>query len=167
MGSTISEISTYLLIILLTSVASTGSDAFERVKYNNPGLVVDLGVGLWAWPVPMDYDSDGDYDMIVCCPDKPYNGTYFFENTTGNIKMPVLKPAVKVGTGHRNIRPSYLDGEIRLLLPGREIEDFHKPENQFNKTRANYPSTNVHDSKGRVRATSGSIVITMGTATLT
>ncbi|MFH1884232.1 MAG: hypothetical protein ABIL62_16160 [Planctomycetota bacterium] len=33
--------------------------SIERVKYNNPGLIVDLGVGLWAWPLPMDYDSDG------------------------------------------------------------------------------------------------------------
>jgi hypothetical protein len=89
---------------------------------------------------------------MVCCPDKPYNGTYFFENAGGNIKMPVFKPAVKLGTGHRNIRPSYVDNEVRLLLPSREITDFHKRENQFKKTRTIYPSTNVHSSKGRVRA---------------
>ena len=141
-----------LLTVILTSVTSANPYAFERVKYNNPGLVVDLGVGLWAWPLPMDYDSDGDYDMVVCCPDKPYNGTYFFENTDGNIKMPIFKPAVKVGTGHRNIRPSYIDGKVRLLLPGKEIEDFREQENQFNKTRVIFYSTNVHNSKGRVRA---------------
>ena len=152
MNSTIAKNPTYLLIILLASVTLAKSGTFEQVKYNNPGLVVDLGVGLWAWPVPMDYDSDGDYDMVVCCPDKPYNGTYFFENTYGNIKMPVFKPAVKVGAGHRNIRPSYVNGKVRLLLPGREIEDFRKPENQFNKTKAIYSSTNVHSSKGRIRA---------------
>jgi len=152
MDSTIEKISIYILIILLVSVTSAGPGTFEQVKYNNPGLVVDLGVGLWAWPLPMDYDSDGDYDMVVCCPDKPYNGTYFFENTGGNIKMPVFKLAVKVGTGHSNIRPSYVDGDVRVLLPGREIEGFREPENQFKKTRAIYSSTNVHDSKGRVRA---------------
>ncbi|MHC4324333.1 MAG: FG-GAP repeat domain-containing protein, partial [Planctomycetota bacterium] len=152
MGGTIAKNSTYLVIILLASVTSAGADAIERLKYNNPGLVVDLGVGLWAWPLPMDYDGDGDYDMVVCCPDKPYNGTYFFENTDGNVKMPVFKPAVKVGAGHRNIRPSYIDGKVRLLLPGREIEGFREIENQFNKTRTIYSSTNVHSSKGRVRA---------------
>ena len=152
MYSTIAKNSTYLLIILLASVASAGPDDFERIKYNNPGLVVDLGVGLWAWPLPMDYDGDGDYDMVVCCPDKPYNGTYFFENTAGNIKMPVFKPGIKVGTGHRNIRPSYIDGKVRLLLPGREIEGFREPENQFEKTRAIYSSTNVHSPKEGVRA---------------
>ncbi len=52
----------------------------ERIQFNNPGLVVDLGVGLWAWPLPMDYDQDGDLDLVVSCPDKPYNGSYFFEN---------------------------------------------------------------------------------------
>jgi len=152
MGSTIAKKSIYLLIILLASVTSAGSGDFERVKYNNPGLVVDLGVGLWAWPLPMDYDGDGDYDMVVCCPDKPYNGTYFFENTGGNIKMPVFKSAVKVGTGHRNIRPSYVAGKVRLLLPGREIIGFRELENQFKKTRAIYSSSNVHSPKEGVRA---------------
>jgi len=28
-----------------------------RLKYNNPGLVVDLGVELWAWPMPMDHEG--------------------------------------------------------------------------------------------------------------
>jgi hypothetical protein len=126
--------------------------ALERVKYNNPGLVVDLGVGLWAWPLPMDYDGDGDYDMVVCCPDKPYNGTYFFENADGNVKMPVFKPAVKVGAGHRNIRLSYVKGEVRLLLPGKEITDFRDPASQFTRTDSIYPSGNVHETKGRVRA---------------
>jgi hypothetical protein len=143
----------YLFIILLTCCTSASSDAaLERVKYNNPGLIVDLGVGLWAWPLPMDYDSDGDYDMVVSCPDKPYNGIYFFENTAGDIKMPVFKPAVRIGVGYRNIRPSYINGKARLLLPGKEIIDFHKPENQFKKSRTIYHSTNVHSSKGRIRA---------------
>ena len=35
----------------------------ERLPYNNPGLLVDLGVGLWAWPLPMDYNEDGLTDL--------------------------------------------------------------------------------------------------------
>jgi hypothetical protein len=152
MAGSLTKTPIYLLIIFLASVTSAESNSFKRVKYNNPGLVVDLGVGLWAWPLPMDYDNDGDYDMVVSCPDKPYNGTYFFENTAGNVKMPVFKPAVKVGAGHRNIRPSYIDGKVSLLLPGLEIEGFCQPENQFNKTRAIYSSTNVHSPESGVRA---------------
>ncbi|HAW01558.1 MAG TPA: hypothetical protein DCX10_07465, partial [Verrucomicrobiales bacterium] len=66
----------------------------KELAYDNPGLTVDLGVGLWAWPLPMDYDSDGDMDLLVSCPDKPSNGTYFFENpgTEKGEKLPVFKP---------------------------------------------------------------------------
>ena len=151
MGRIITKTLIYLLI-LPACVTAAGPDDFERLKYNNPGLVVDLGVGLWAWPLPMDYDNDGDYDMVVSCPDKPYNGIYFFENTADNIKMPVFRPAVKLGAGYSNIRPSYIDGKVRLLLPGREIVDIREPENQLKKTRSIYSSNNVHDSKGRIRA---------------
>jgi len=146
---------TYLIAcaVLVGLVACGDSHAaLERVKYNNPGLIVDLGVGLWAWPLPMDYDRDGDYDMVVCCPDKPYNGTYFFENAEGDTKMAVFKPAVKIGVGHRNIRPSYVGGDVRLLIPGKEVTGFRDPQTQFNKSVPIYPSSNVHDSKGRVRA---------------
>ncbi|MCK5207765.1 MAG: VCBS repeat-containing protein, partial [Cyclobacteriaceae bacterium] len=59
------------------------SPKFERISYNNPDLAVDLGVGLWAWPLPMDYDEDGDNDLLVSCRDVPFNGVYFFENTSG------------------------------------------------------------------------------------
>ncbi|MHC4536823.1 MAG: FG-GAP repeat domain-containing protein [Planctomycetota bacterium] len=140
------------IILIVTCINTTSGASLERVKYNNPGLIVDLGVGLWAWPLPMDYDSDGDYDLVVSCTDKPYNGIYFFENTTGNIKMPVFKPAVRIGSGFRNIRPNYINGKVRLLLPAKEIIDFQKSDNQFKKNRTIYPSANVHSSKGRIRA---------------
>jgi hypothetical protein len=143
----------FLLVLFLVSIVCVDSRAgLERIKYHNPGLIVDLGVGLWAWPLPMDHDGDGDYDLIVSCPDKPHNGTYFFENTSGDVKMPVFKPGVRVGPGHRNIRPSYVNGEVRLLLPGKEIVGFRERENQFKKSREIYPSTNIHDSGGRIRA---------------
>jgi hypothetical protein len=140
------------IILIVTCINTTSGASLERVKYNNPGLIVDLGVGLWAWPLPMDYDSDGDYDLVVSCTDKPYNGIYFFENTTGNIKMPVFKPAIRIGSGFRNIRPNYINGKVRLLLPAKEIIDFQKSDNQFKKNRTIYPSANVHSSKGRIRA---------------
>ena len=153
MNGTMTRYMVCALVICLASGMCTGSgSALERIKYNNPGLTVDLGVGLWAWPLPMDYDGDGDHDIVVSCPDKPYNGTYFFENTDGNTKMPVFKPAVRVGKGHRNIRPSYVDGRARLLLPAREIVDFHEPASQFAETRKIHPAANVHTSEGRVRA---------------
>ena len=74
----------FLITILIVSMcvfacSTQNSKGLQRIRYNNPGLVVDLGVGLWAWPLPMDYDQDGDYDLVVSCPDKPYNGIYFLK----------------------------------------------------------------------------------------
>jgi len=119
----------------------------QRLKYNHPGLVVDLGVGLWAWPLPMDYDNDGDMDLVVCCHCVPYGGTYFFENPGGG-KMPVFKAARKVGPPLRNVCPSYVDGRVRLLVPGQELVHFR--QNGFAQRKQVYPKSNVHPN--RVRA---------------
>jgi len=123
------------------------ASGLERVKYNNPGLAVDLGVGLWAQPIPVDYDNDGDNDLIVCCHDVPYSGTYFFENTTGKVKMPVFKAGVRIGPGFlSSIQPSYVDGKVRLLLPGKEIVDFMNPPKRLEQTKKIY-SGNLPKSK--------------------
>jgi len=107
----------FVLASILTSPLTVSSA--ERVKFNNPGLKSDLGVGLWAWPLPMDWDGDGDLDLVVSCPDVPYNGTYFFENPDGNVKMPVFKKAVRVGGGMRNVQVSYVNGTPRVLVAGK------------------------------------------------
>ena len=84
------------LCALLFAFAATGAGVhstqrLERVRYNNPGLVVDLGVGLYAFPLPIDWDGDRDLDLVVTCPDRPYNGTYVFENPRNRrTKMPVV-----------------------------------------------------------------------------
>ena len=98
----------------------------EPIQYNHPGLVVDLGVGLWAWPLPMDFDGDGDYDLVVVCPDKPYNGTYFFENRAGNVRFPVFEPPVRISRGLQNVQLSWVDGTPRVLSPARDHIDFLK-----------------------------------------
>jgi len=128
-------------------VAQSSKTNLQKLEYNNPGLVVDLGVGLWAWPIPTDYDEDGDYDLLVSCPDKPYNGIYFFENTDGNIKMPVFKPGVRISKAYRNIQPSYVDGELKLLIPGKEITNLL--EEQIVEI---YPNEKINSDKKRIRA---------------
>jgi hypothetical protein len=85
------------LFIAIVSAGVAQSAKLERLKYNHPGLVVDLGVGLWAWPLPMDFDGDGDLDLVVNCPDKPYNGVYFFENVHGAEQ----DAGVQAGTAHQ------------------------------------------------------------------
>jgi hypothetical protein len=120
-----------LILIPLTSLSLISTlpaqePDLQALKYNNPGLTVDLGVGLWAWPLPMDWDDDGDLDLIVSCPDKPYNGIYFFENPGGS-KMPVFKKAVRIGEGTSNIHVSFPGGpkgSPYVLLPGKRALDF-------------------------------------------
>ncbi len=128
---------------------ATAAD-LEPLRYNNPGLVVDLGVGLWAWPIPMDFDSDGDNDLIVSCPDIPYNGTYFFENTAGAKTLPVLESAVRIGDGYKNIRVSFVNGEPRVLTPAREFRDFR--ERRFTDEVSLSLPANVHTRGHRIRA---------------
>ncbi|WP_391564875.1 exo-alpha-sialidase [Allorhodopirellula solitaria] len=92
------------------------------LEYNHPGLEVDLGVGLWAYPLPLDYDGDGDMDLLVGCPDKPSQGTYFFENPSQdpNEKFPVFLPGVRIGNGYHYMMLSQINGESVVLRSDHE-----------------------------------------------
>jgi len=116
-----------LLLAITTPSPAAETPKLERLKYNHPGLVVDLGVGLWAWPLPMDFDGDGDLDLVVNCPDKPYNGVYFFENTSGDTaknKLPVFKPGRRISKGLQNVQVSHVGGKPVVLSPGHAHPDF-------------------------------------------
>ena len=116
------------LVLFALLPAAARADGLERLKYNHPGLVVDLGVGLWAWPLPMDFDGDGDLDLVVSCPDKPYNGVYFFENPGGDTAgCPVFKPGRRIGQGLQNVqRQLRRRHAARPARPGVEYPDFLK-----------------------------------------
>lgn len=120
-----------LVFLVIDSLACAAEPATKpeltQLPYNNPGLAVDLGVGLWAWPVVCDADGDGDYDLIVSCPDKPSNGVWLFENASGDTakdKFPVFKAARKLSDTVHYVMPSYVGGELRVLSPGVEYLDF-------------------------------------------
>lgn len=113
----------WLIVSLMPVCPAAG---FQRLQYNNPGLTVDLGVGLWAWPIPMDFDGDGDLDLVVVCPDKPYNGVWFFENVSGNVKLPVFKPARRISKGEFNTQVSFVNGQPRVLTPGFAHPNFRR-----------------------------------------
>ncbi|MDZ4689232.1 MAG: VCBS repeat-containing protein [Planctomycetaceae bacterium] len=140
----------FLAIAMIVACTSSAS-ALDRLQYNHPGLVVDLGVGLWAWPLPMDWDGDGDLDLVVSCPDAPFNGTYFFENPAGKSeKRPVFKPPVKVGPALKNAQLSYVDGRPRVLTPGVEWTGFLGGE--FKDSQKIYPKTSVNAGDKKIRA---------------
>lgn len=106
-----------------TVVEQTTSPKFERLAYNNPGLTVDLGVGLWASPLPIDYDGDGDFDLLVSCKDVPFNGIFFFENTSGDA-FPIFEPPVKITDPIKHVQVSYVNNKPRFLIPGGELLTF-------------------------------------------
>jgi hypothetical protein len=146
-------------------VAPLAAAALEPLHFNHPGLAVDLGVGLWAQPLPMDFDGDGDLDLVVSCPDKPYNGVYFFENASGDTaknKFPIFKPARRISKATQNVRVSEVGGKPRVLTPAAEYPDFLKtgldspqklplPINVHpNKVRGNFWSRVDFDGDGKL-----------------
>lgn len=118
----------FLLLIGGCTASDTSSDSptennFIRMTYNNDATHSDLGVGLWAWPLPLDFDDDGDMDLVVSCPDKPFNGLYFFENKSEGADL-VFAPPVRLGNSIKNVQLSYVNGKPRVLVPGTELLDF-------------------------------------------
>jgi len=119
----------YLLFVFLVAAFSfTPTNNYKidnrteevRLKYNNPGLIVDLGVGLWANPIPVDWDLDGDTDLLVSTTDKPSNGLYFFENNGNN----VFNPSRRIADGKPRMSVSYPDGKITVCTPGLVYKEF-------------------------------------------
>lgn len=142
--------------LLAVNLAAAEPDyKLQPLKYNNPGLEVDLGVGLWAYPLPLDYDGDGDMDLLVGCPDKPSQGTYFFENPTQDAsqKMPVFKAGVRIGNGYHYMMLSEHAGEPVVLKPGSQFRrDPTTGKFDFNKPSPIQAQANPHKiAQGRTR----------------
>ena len=115
------------LLLILCGLNVSVAAELQPLRYNHPGLTVDLGVGLWAWPIPCDADGDGDYDLIVSCPDQPSNGIWFFENETGDTRSnryPIFRPARRLSETRHYVMPSYTADGLRVLTPGFEHPGF-------------------------------------------
>jgi hypothetical protein len=99
----------------------------KRIGYHHPGLLTDLGVGLWGWPMPMDFNGDGLMDLIVTSSGTPYNGVYFFENSgefDPQTKQPIFKAGVRLGKAVDSPRVSYVGGKPVVATPGFLYPDF-------------------------------------------
>lgn len=129
--------------LLITALLSIDSPESIRLEHNNPGLVTDLGVGLWANPIPVDWDQDGDSDLLVSTTDKPSNGLYYFENEGNQI----FGPGKCLAEGKQQMTVSWAGGKMAVCTPGTLYRDFRqelysKPESiafkqKFHSGRAN------------------------------
>src|SRR5690606_9067285 len=92
----------------------------------------------------------GDLDLVVSCPDKPSNGTYFFENagqTFGSRPHDVVfLPGRRIGPGLQNLEVSFVEGEPRVLGPGVEYTDFR--QHGLERPRTLPVPANVHQLVG-------------------
>lgn len=95
-----------------------------RLKYNNPELIVDLGVGLWGTPIPVDYDKDGLMDLLMTCYDTPFKGLYFFRNIGSNNEPLFDVPEKLSSKSYYNTQASYVDGKPYVISQGMEFVDF-------------------------------------------
>lgn len=153
-----------LLTLTLITRSLVGADAMPRLNYHQPGLLVDLGVGLWAWPLPMDYNGDGLMDLVVVCTDKPYNGTWFFENSgqvDPQLKLPVFKAAVRIGKSAPSSGISYVDGKPYVTsTASQKTGDFYQfranlhPDfttRQFERPQGLPVPEQIHTEPGNIR----------------
>ncbi len=139
---------------VMAMLASVGRQAatvqgadLEALRYHHPGLVVDLGVGLYAYPLPIDFDRDGDLDLVLSCPDTPFNGTYVCENPDGaGVRHPVFRAPRRISRGVPNVRVSIVDGQARVVGPACEYLDFLRTGLE-SPTTWNLP-TEIHEPVG-------------------
>src|SRR6188768_3249833 len=100
-----------------------------KLSYQNPGLVVDVGVGLWASPMPMDFNHDGLMDLIVVCTGLPSNGAYFFENSgqiDSTTNLPIMRAPVRLGPAVLSPQVSYVAGHLVISSPAFTYPNFHQ-----------------------------------------
>lgn len=138
---------------LVVEVERSGSASIPRLAHNNPGLITDLGVGLWAWPLPMDYNQDGLIDLVVVCTGKPTNGIHVFLNT-GRVdpqtKLPLFNPSTVVGPSAPSPQLSYVNGRPVVTSAGQAHPEF--ATKGFGAPVKLGDPTQIHLEEGRIRA---------------
>lgn len=152
-------------LTLILPATEPASAKLTPLAYNRPGLIVDLGVGLWSWPLPMDYNGDGRMDLVVVCFDKPRDGTWYFENSgemDGSTALPIFKPARKIDASVQSPGISYATGKAvvtataSVVAEGDTLRYSGNVYPDFLNSRFGHPVNlavpeQIHTAPGRVR----------------
>ncbi|MEZ5400755.1 MAG: VCBS repeat-containing protein [Bryobacteraceae bacterium] len=98
--------------------------AGDRITYGRLGVRGKVAVGLWAHPAPLDMDGDGNIDLVVGCPDRPYNGIWHFRNLGTNAK-PLFDRAEWLAPGKKDLVAADFngDGATDLVFSGGYYSD--------------------------------------------
>jgi hypothetical protein len=98
--------------------------AGDRITYGRAGVRGKLAVGLWAHPVSVDIDRDTNPDLVVGCPDRPYNGIWYFRNL-GTAAKPFFDRAEWLGPGKKDLVAADFndDGAVDLVASGGYYSD--------------------------------------------
>lgn len=109
----------------LTAPAMVGTG--DRITFGRAGVRGRVAVGLQPRPAALDADGDGDTDLVISCPDRPYNGTYLFLNIGSNA-APLYDRALRLGPGLRELTAADFngDGAIDLVTTGGYYSDFRR-----------------------------------------
>jgi hypothetical protein len=145
--------SSFLLFVSLSSPAHAADEGMQRLAYRNPGLLTDLGVGLWAWPLPMDWNEDGLMDLVVVCTDRPSNGIHVFLNTGEYdplTQLPLFSPGENIGPAGPSPQISYIEGRPIVTTSGQVHPEFR--QSGFAQPVTLGDPTQIHLAEGRIRA---------------
>ncbi|WP_209328757.1 FG-GAP repeat domain-containing protein [Lunatimonas salinarum] len=138
---------------IFSTVVPDTTRQISPLSYQNPSLLVDLGVGLWAWPLPMDWNEDGLMDLVVVCTDRPSNGIHVFlqsGETDPTTLLPIFEPSFRIGAAGRSPQISYHDEGYRVTTSGAYYPDFKNSGFDHPQMLGNPES--IHPEEGRIRA---------------